>query len=165
MVSIQARSGHSGPFTVLGSNSTGGDGVVSFPIRPKFNAQYQLTYAGDVVHFPSVSAIATVKVAQVVTATLKPRKVTRHHTVRIFGTVTPNANGKVVVLQRLVAGRWHKLRGVRVHRQTLPNGRTMVGYVVRFTPRYRGIVKLRVARGATRLNVGGVSLTNILRVT
>jgi hypothetical protein len=164
-VSLRARAGSSGPFTTLTSKNTTGTGAVTVTVKPNVNSQYEWVYAGNASHKQVTSSVATIKVAQVVTETLKPTKVKHRHAVAVYGTVTPKAKGKAVVLQRLVAGKWRKLAATTERKQKLPNGKTVIGYVFHYKPKRKGAVSLRVTRAATSTNAAGVSATKRLKVT
>jgi hypothetical protein len=165
-VFLRSRPGHSGAFTVDRSVVTTSTGVASAAVKPTRTTQYELVYAGDSSRHAAVSAIATVKVAQVVKAALTKKRVARRALVKVYGTVSPAAAGKTVRLQEKVAGKWKTVgTAAKIHKQKLPNHATKIGYLLSVKAAKKGKLLLRVTRAATVSCVAGTSSTVTATVT
>jgi hypothetical protein len=103
-VTLRSRRGTSGTFTTVKSLPTTTAGVASASVTPKGFTQYEWVYAGDSAHAAKTSAIATVKVAQVVAARLAHRSIHHGSKAEAYGTVSPSAAGKTVYLQEVIGG-------------------------------------------------------------
>lgn len=164
-VALKARAGVSGSFTTLTTKVTGSTGAVSVTVKPKVNSQYEWVYTATTAHKAVTSGVATIKVGQVVSITVKPKKVKHRKKVSVFGTVSPSASGKTVVLQRLVGGKWKKVGSATVRKQNLPTKKIVVSYLFHYKPKKKGKVSLRVISAATATNTAGTSATKKLKVT
>lgn len=163
-VSLLEKSNGPG-FTEIATATTDADGVAKARVSPKQLAYIKWMYAGDTTHHAATSTVSTVSVAQVVHAALSKHKVKRHKSTEVYGTIKPHGEGKTVTLEKRVSGKWRKLSiTARLVVQKLPNGKTKAGYIMAFTAKQKGKVKLRVASDETRQNPGGVSRRLTLKV-
>jgi hypothetical protein len=159
-VTLRSRPGHSGAFTALHTMVTTGAGVARLVVKPTRTTEYEWVYAGDGSRRSSTSAVATVEVAQTVTAAVANKRVARRSKVQVYGTVSPAATGKSVRLQEKVAGKWKTVgAAARIHKQKLPNHKVKVGYVLRLRAAKKGRLTLRVTRAATPTCIAGMSST------
>jgi 5-hydroxyisourate hydrolase-like protein (transthyretin family) len=156
-VDLLARPADSTQFSQIASATTGDDGVATVLQSPTETTSYKWTYAGDDTHHLATSTDGITQVAQIVHAHLSKHKVKHRKHVDVYGTVKPG--GKFVHLQRLKAGEFVTFAGsaARVKRQTLPNGKDKVGFVLPYTPKHPGTVTLRVVSDDDSLNAGNVS--------
>jgi hypothetical protein len=156
-VNLLSRVGTSGQFGKAGTGTTNAHGRVTVPFTPNMNRQYHWHYTGAPGHHPATSNIATVNVSQIVTAAATKASVAKGGSVKVWGTVVPNEDGKAVVLELRSGGSWLKKSDTTIHRQPLPNGTTAKGFVFKLTLRRKGTAVLRVLRPATQSNAKGVS--------
>jgi 5-hydroxyisourate hydrolase-like protein (transthyretin family) len=164
-VSLLEKSNGPG-YTTIATPTTDADGVAKATVSPKALSYYKWSYDGDGSHHRAMSTASTVSVSQVVHAALSKKRVKRHRATKVYGTVKPHGEGKTVTLEKLVAGKWRQLPiTARLEVQKLPNGKTKAGFVMPFTPKHKGKVKLRVESDPTRQNPGGVSKRLKLKVT
>jgi hypothetical protein len=148
------------------SATTNPQGVATAIVHPTVNTQYVWRYASATTHHAAVSSSVVVTVKQVVHAALTHKKVRHNRTVEIYGTVSPNANNKVVHVQRLVHGKWTNLpHDAVISLRRLPNHRKVVGFVYLYSPAKKGTETLRVSRAGTSTNAAGVSRRLTLKVT
>lgn len=164
-VNVLTRPGHSGTFGTLTTTSTGPTGVAKLTVTPTRDVQYELSYAGAAGHGAVTSSISTVTVDRVVTAALTKKKVKHHKSVEVYGAIAPASSGVTLSLQREVKGKWKTVAAAKTRKQRLPNGKTEIGYVVKYRPKSKGKQALRVACPATTANGAGTSTTLTLKVT
>jgi len=164
-VTLLGRSGTSGTFHMMKKLTTTSGGVAKAVVQPSVNTQYEFSFAATSTHAAVTSTIATVDVAQVVTAALTKTTITHGGKVSVYGTVLPAASGEKVTLQLKVNGKWKTISSVTTKKQKLPNGKKTVGYVISYPPGAKGKETLRVIRAADATNVGGTSKPLKLTVT
>jgi hypothetical protein len=164
-VDLLSRHGTSGSFGKVGAGTTNAQGKVTVSVKPKANGQYEWHYAGAAGHNAVNSPIATVHVAQVVTARLVKASVKKGSAATVWGTVRPPENGQQVKLQMKSSGHWVTEKAATIHKQKLPNGSTAQGFVVSLTLHNKGTFVLRVTRAATGANTAGSSKPLTLHVT
>jgi hypothetical protein len=149
-----------------GPLTTDGNGQARMAFAPKLNTFYRWSYAGDAGHRKATSTPTEIAVSQVVHAALTKKKVKRRKSVEVWGTIQPDGNGKTVTLQQLRSGHWRRLPVYTKARvQKLPNGKRKAGFILVFTPKKKGVDKLRVVSDATRQSDGGISKRLRLKVT
>jgi hypothetical protein len=111
----------------------------------------------------ATSPIETVQVAQGVSAHATAVKVTRNHTVKLYGKVLPKGSGTYVTLQQYVHGAWHYVKKVKIKYQHMPTGGSYTGFLIAYTSRTAGTKSLRVLHAATSKNLAGHSTTRKIR--
>jgi hypothetical protein len=164
-VTLLSGSGTSGSFHSLKKLTTSASGVATAAVHPTLTSQYKFSFVATSAHGAATSSIATVRVAQAVSAALTTAKLAPHSTVSIYGTVLPAASGEKVVLQIKVNGKWRTVGRAKTKHQKLPNGKNRVGFVIKYTPSAKGKQTLRVLRAADATNSSGASKTLTLTVT
>jgi hypothetical protein len=165
-VTLLGRAGSTGAFATVATVVTNSSGLATASVKPTVNGQYEWQFAGSSGHASATSAAQAVNVAQVVTATVAPASVKHGTAAKIYGTVSPNENGQVVVLQQLVNGKWKTLTvRATIKKQLLPNHKTAVGFVLTIKEATKGTFTFRVMRAATAHNASGVSTSLKLKVT
>jgi hypothetical protein len=87
-------------------------------------------------------------------------------TVKLYGTVTPTILNSYVYLQQKAGTAWKTLavKG-KVVKQRMPNGKTLVGYILTIKTSSKGKFAYRAYRPATSTNVAGASPSLLLSVT
>jgi hypothetical protein len=108
-VSLATRTSAGGPFTALGTATTGAGGRVSFTEKPANDTQYKLSHTADAATGASTSGVVSVAVKFRVTATAAATKIKPGRAVTLTVRVAPNASGQSVRLERQVNGKWKAL--------------------------------------------------------
>ena len=166
VVSLWSRPGLSGSFAKLSANKTGSSGKTTITVRPKANTRYEWRFVGSIGHNPATSSIGTVSVAQVVSVAVTRKSVAPGVTTVLYGTVSPNESGQIVLLEEAVAGNWIRAgKSAVIKLQTLPNGKKTVGYEIDFSTKKPGKYGFRVQRASTATNAAGVSSSVTVTVT
>ncbi|HEV7191918.1 MAG TPA: hypothetical protein VGN35_01845 [Jatrophihabitantaceae bacterium] len=157
VVKLWSRPSSSAAWTFVASATTSSSGVASVVVKPLHNTQYEWTFAGNSQFQPVTSGVVTLLVAQAISITANHPSAT---TLNVWGGVTPNETGQIVVLQRLINGVWTSLgSGAVIKSQTLPNGVTATSYLFHLGGLTLHSYVLRATRAATATNVAGVSAT------
>jgi hypothetical protein len=164
-VQLESRTDRNSAFHAVATVHTNSTGVASIQLRPVVNTQFEWRMAAYPGHLAGTSAIQSVSVAPAVKAAATKTRVAQGHVVDLFGTVTPNAPGQVVYLERQVGTTW-VLTGSHavITVQRLPNGRRTLGFVIAAPTNKRGATTYRVLRKATRSNVAGTSEATTITV-
>jgi len=157
VVKLWSRPSSASGWTLVASATTSSSGVASVAVKPLHNTQYEWTFAGNSQYQPQTSGIVTLLVAQAISITANHPTAT---TLNVWGGVTPNETGQIVVLQRLINGVWTSLgSGAVIKSQTLPNGVTATSYLFHLGGLTLHSYVFRATRAATSTNVAGVSAT------
>jgi predicted thioesterase len=160
-VQLFKRANASSAWTLVTAVSSNASGVLTSSQKPTANTQYEWQWvggAGAPGHNAVVSGVQSVTVNQVITAAATAKSIKHGKVVKIYGTVSPNERNQTVVLQQYVSGKWKSLKvTAKIVKQKLPNGKTTVGYVLKFKPPKKGKYVLRASRAATKANGAGVS--------
>ncbi|MGO9196037.1 MAG: fibronectin type III domain-containing protein [Acidimicrobiales bacterium] len=166
VVELCSRPGTSGLFTEVATATTGSSGSASITVSPKTNTRYEWQFIGSSGHDPADSSDAEVSVAQVVKVSVTKTSVSPGKTTVLYGTVSPKETGQKVVVEELVAGSWsHVGASALIQLQTLPNGKSEVGYELGFSTKKPGTYVLRVQRASTATNALGESKQVTITVT
>ncbi|MDT4943501.1 MAG: trimeric autotransporter adhesin, partial [Pseudonocardiales bacterium] len=156
-VGLYRRYGTSGPLSLVKAVTTSSTGAAAFAVKMTRFTQFQWRYAGTATHKATLSAVQTIKVAQVVSIRTTATTIVHGHTVKLYGGVAPAASGQVVYLQQHTATGWKTIASVAEKLQKLPNGATAVGYVFARTLSSRATYVFRVYRPATSTLLAGYS--------
>jgi hypothetical protein len=152
----------SGPGTTHITNS---QGIATATIHPKTNAGYLWVFGGSAGHAAVSTRSTRVLVAQVVHAALSAKTVKHGKAVELYGTVSPNEKGQVVVSYYRPGNNKTSRLKATIKRQRLPNGKKEVGFLMSLTCKKKGTQTLHVSRAATSKNAAGVSKPLKLKVT
>jgi hypothetical protein len=165
-VVLLSRTSSSRSFARLATLTTGTGGVARSVVSPRVNTQYEWTYPGTSARTGVTSAVQRISVEQVVGAAATTHRVASRRAFTIWGTVRPAAAGEVVVLQRLIAGVWHRTSfSAKIARQRMPSGRLETGYVMTVRETAAAAYSFRARGSATTHNVAGLSATVSVTVT
>lgn len=157
VVKLWSRPSSSTAWTFVASATTSSSGVASIVVKPLHNTQYEWTFAGNSQFQPQTSGVVTLLVAQAISITANHPTAT---TLNVWGAVSPNETGQVVVLQRLVSGVWRNVgTGAVIKSQRLPNGSTATSYLFHLSGLTLHSYVFRATRAATSTNAAGVSAT------
>lgn len=155
VVKLWSRPGSSAGWAVVTSATTSSSGVASVVVTPLHNTQYEWTFSGNSQFQPQTSDVVTVLVAQAISITANHPSAT---SLNVWGGVTPNEPGQIVVLQRLINGVWTSLgSGAVIRSQRLPNGVTATSYLFHLSGLTLHSYVFRATRAATSTNAAGVS--------
>lgn len=98
-------------------------------VKPIRNATYKWRFGGDYFLIGSESAPFTIKVAPTAADALSATSTRVGRTVYLWGSVKPTDAGATVVLQHLVSRTWKSTTTkVKIVKQKMPNGTTIVGF-------------------------------------
>lgn len=157
VVKLWSRPSSTAGWTLVASATTSSSGVASVVVKPLHNTQYEWTFAGNSQFQPQTSGIVTLLVAQAISITANHPTAT---TLNVWGGVTPNETGQIVILQRLINGVWTSLgSGAVIKSQRLPNGVTATSYLFHLSGLTLHSYVFRATRAATSTNAAGVSAT------
>jgi hypothetical protein len=157
-VTVQSQPAGRTTWTAVAAASTSASGAASVTVAPTVNTNYRWTYAGVGIHLPTVSSVQAVYVAQTVTRGASSVHLRRGQLVGVWGTVSPTAPGRRVVLQQLVNGRWQTLNfSSTIARRTMPNHHVEVGYQITFTRLLKRNFAYRIYVAACATNTAGAS--------
>jgi titin len=165
-VSLLARPAGSSGWTALRTSTTGTNGTTDVQVKSSANTRYEWSFSGDTMHSSATSPVLAVSVRPNVTATLTKSRAQAGTKVQLYGVVTPDLPGTQVIVQRRSQGEWvnTQLRAT-THAQRLPNGRTVVGYVLTLPTGKTGAFTYRIDCRPSNSNVEGFSTAVILHVT
>jgi hypothetical protein len=164
-VVLYRRFATSGAVSLVKTVTTSSTGAAAFAVKMTRFTQFQWRYAGTATHKAAVSALQTIKVAQIVSIRTTTTSIVHGHAVKLYGTVAPAVSGQVVYLQQLTATGWRNVASVAEKLQKLPNGVTTVGYVFARTLSSRGTYTFRVYKSATSTLLAGASARLSVRST
>jgi hypothetical protein len=151
---VQLLAGQKGTTTwrLLGTRTTSSTGVASVAHKPAAGQDYQWTYAGTSSLLGARSALASVGVRPIVTASVSASSIRLGGSVLIGGGVTPAHPSQVVYLQRYVSGKWVGVATGRLSPRST--------YLFTIKPSARGTYAYRVARPA---DVDHLVTTSVMR--
>jgi titin len=165
-VQLMSRTSTSKPWTAYRTVSTSSTGAASATVKPTALTMYSWQFAGTPGHAATTSSAQTVSVAQVVGIAATATSIRHGNVVKYYGTVGPNQAGQYVYLQILVGRTWKTTAlKAKLISQRLPNGHTMVGYVLALKTASIGTFSYRAYRPATSVNVLAASKAMALKVT
>jgi 5-hydroxyisourate hydrolase-like protein (transthyretin family) len=164
-VKLYRKAPSASTWTFVANATTNSSGKASSAQKPTAKTQYRWQYAGDASHNASTSGTETVSVRQVVKASSTKSSVPHNVTFKIYGTVNPPSSGQKVTLQRQAGTKWNSIATVTIKKQTLPNGKTVVGFVFSVKQSTKGTFKYRVSKAATSTLLAGTSNTLTVKVT
>ena len=162
---------HAGPSTNgwhhVDTRRTNAAGVVEETVRPRVRGDYAWLYEGTNGELPSVH-IVTIYLGYRLTARLTSTHAAPGQRVRLYGTVRPATDNKVVRLSEYTTSpcNGYVLTGqhVTAKRQQLPNGHTTFGYVMTIAASAIGTHKYQANTDTDRRLNGGTSPTATLTV-
>jgi hypothetical protein len=171
-VELWKRASSTAAWTKAATVTTNASGVASSLQKPTANTQYEFRYqgvsasGGGTGFGAAASAVEQVTVTQVVSVTATATKIAHGKTVKFYGTVSPSKVGQFVNLQQKSGTKWKTLTiKAKIVRQKMPNGKTVVGYVLSLTPHTPGTFTYRIAGPRTSTNAQGFSAALTLKVT
>lgn len=145
----------------------------SLPLSPTANTDYLVSFIGA-TGFLGSSAEMQVSVrpdlgAELTDGTIAPRLMTAARglpsTSKIYGKTSKGLAGEKLALQRMVDGSWTSTGStVAVKKQTLPDGRTTVGYKLALSPSKAGKYKYRVRFKGSEVYAAAASPSVVLTV-
>jgi hypothetical protein len=157
-VDLQAKAAGASSYTPLDTVTTNGNGKASTTVSPTVNTTYRWTYSGSGIHSAATSNPQAVSVAQVVNAAVTKAKVKKGKKITVYGAVAPDEAGHKVQLEQQQGTTWKPLPLFAViKQQTLPNGVTAAGFIIKFTATHKGETTYRVHSAATTSNAAGDS--------
>lgn len=119
----------------VGTVVTRADGTASVTFTAAASAYWSVRWSGSDRYTGSAAHGVPVSVRQTVGVAPTSQSVRRGTTGAVYGTVTPAvAGGYVYVQYEDGDGVWHNLNRAALKYQRLPNGSTVIGYVIRFAP-------------------------------
>ncbi len=164
-VQLLSRTSTTKPWTLVKTVTTSWVGGASVSVRPGVATMYMWKFAGVPGHAATQTTAQTVGVAQTVSVGVTASTVVHYAVTKFYGTVAPNEANQYVYLQILVGRSWRTTAvKAKLVRQRLPNGRTMVGYVLALKTNSKGTFSYRVYRPATAVNSAGLSKVVKIRV-
>ncbi|HET6878058.1 MAG TPA: S8 family serine peptidase [Jatrophihabitans sp.] len=164
-VALYRRASLGKPWGLVGRTNTSASGVAKAALRLTANTQFRWRFGGTAGHAATTSPTESVAVTQVVSVAQTAKSISRGQTVRFYGTVRPAGAGQQVYLQQLSAGKWVSKGSAVIHRQQLPDGRRVVGYVLPIKLRARGTLTFRVLKPATPTLAAGHSAARKVKVS
>lgn len=163
-VSLYGKRAGSKAYTLRTTVRTAAGGRVSATVHPKKNTTYEWRYAGAPNHGPVNSAPALVRVAPVIALSGQPKHVGKNELISLYGTTKPGTAGVLIRLQVKRNGHWVIVAIAKTAKQTLPNGKRVVGYVMTNTEAKNGSYHFRTVWPASAPYGRGVSPTVIVKV-
>jgi hypothetical protein len=154
-VALTQRTAGAPAATTIAHATTTATGTVSFRVRPRVNATYQLAFAGTPTLTAASGAPTRIEVAPRITAAFAHRSVPARTAVRLSGTATPAPGPRRLSLQLRRGRRWVTIASARADRA----GR----YHFTIRARGRGTTRYRVTLAATATHARGLSATRVLR--
>jgi len=108
---VRLRSCPVGLSCVTTQGTTSGTGAWSFTVTPSRNTSYTVSYPGDgsLTNWIAPTWSTTVSVRPLVTIKASSLTIKSGGSVKLTGSVKPSHAGKIVVIQRKVAGDWKKI--------------------------------------------------------
>jgi subtilisin family serine protease len=164
-VTLYKRANSTKPWALFRTLTTSVTGAASTSVKMTANSQFQWRFAGTAAQKAATSATRSVSVRQVVSIAKTAGTIKHGSTVKFYGTVQPTSADRPVLLQQRVGTKWVTKASAVIHRQTMPNGKVLVGYLVKIRLNNVGTFTFRVYKAATATLVAGYSPTTAVRVT
>lgn len=165
-VKLMSRASTAKPWALVKSLTTTSGGVASLAVKPGALTMYEWQFDGTTGHAATTSAARSVYVMQTVAVSQTVTAIVHGGVVKFYGTVAPNAVNQYVYLQQKVGTVWKTTAlKVRIVNQKMPNGKTMVGFVLALKTGSKGTYSYRINRPATAANAAGTSRAMTLKVT
>jgi len=142
---------------LLGTRTTSTAGFAAVAHKPAAGHDYQWIYAGNSSLLGARSAVASVGVRPIVTASASASSIRLGGSVLIRGGVTPAHPLQVVYLQRYVSGKWVGVATGRL------SSRSTYSFTIK--PTMRGTYTYRVARPADVDHLATTSVTRTFKVS
>jgi hypothetical protein len=153
-------------YSLITHTTTGSTGTAVATVTPTHKTSYLWYFIGSGQNATTASGLKTVSVKQTVTAKLQHNTIRRGKTAVIYGQTNPADAGVKVTLQQLKKGKWHSAGATaKTKKQKLPNGKKVVGFILKAKATGRGTYVLRVVASATKNDSQGVSSKKSLIVS
>ncbi|HVM19488.1 MAG TPA: hypothetical protein VM307_05975, partial [Egibacteraceae bacterium] len=155
-VKLLQRPGKGTAWKTVATGKTSAKGVVTLTHVARRNGQYALRFGGAGTDVGVTSPVRTVKVRQVVTATLSKSRVAPGTEVTVSGSVTPASKGHTVKLQQRTKKGWKEIASQKLAKKGT--------FAFTVKPAAKGSYEYRVNSPATKTHAAATSPARTLKV-